>query len=308
MNLVRRTEPRAKKKKRAETKKPSRTAAKSVGNLADEPDSYKRQRDALLVFARSLKRVPTVTEALDYIKINCLYTGSWQQNESRRRARVKNILKVIAKTFDPKKCSTRTVEAAKLQTWAAANVKKYDTWAEKKFPAGIIGGKKYVGQDGETFQQRLHVGSQFIGVFVAICEFGLLENRNEDDSLPHERAKKVWETLHEKGLVNVPFCDRKWAVCRDVLEGYGIVKITDRNYCNGKAMKWAVGQFFPGQGLWKTKKVPSLLPPISLAEFAMMNGGTEQEEPNSLLRQQSAKQGERSYLNLIRPPPTVLGA
>jgi len=277
-------------------------------NLADEPDSYKRQHAALLVFARSLKRVPTVTEALEYIKQNGLFTGSWQQNESRRKARVKSILKRIAKTFDANKCSTRTVDAAKLQAWAAANINKYDAWAKKKFPTGITGDKKHVGEDGEIFKQTLHVGPQFIGVFIAVCEFGLLVDKNEDDSLPHERAKKTWMTLHDKGLVTVPFCDRKWAVCRDVLDGYGIVKVTDRHYCHGKAMKWAVGQFFPGLGLWKTKKLPSLLPPITLAEFALMCSGTEQEGLNSLLRQQSAETGERSYLHPIRPPPTVLGA
>ncbi|HEY7328062.1 MAG TPA: hypothetical protein VH592_10500 [Gemmataceae bacterium] len=277
-------------------------------NLVDEPDSYKRQHAALLVFARSLKRVPSLKEALGYIQQNGLFTGSWQQNEARRKSRVKNILKRIAKSFDPSKCSTRTVDAAKLQAWAAANASKYEAWAKKKFPTGIMGGKKHVGEDGEIYQQTLHVGPQFIGIFIAVCQFGLLVDRNEDDSLPHERAKKTWKALHDKGLVTVPFCDRKWAVCRDVLEGYGIVKVIDRDYCSNKAMKWAVGRFFPGLGLWKRRKVPSLLPPITLAEFALMCGGREQEGLNSLLRQQSAEMGKRSYLHSIRPPPTVLGA
>ena len=277
-------------------------------NLADEPDSYKRQHAALLVFARSLKRLPMLTEALDYIKQNFLFTGSWQQNEARRKARVKNILKRIAKTFDPNKCGTRTVDAAKLQGWAATNANKYEAWAKKKFPTGITGGKQYVGEDGEIYQQRLLVGPQFIGVFIAVCEFGLLVDKNEDDSLPHERAKATWKILHDNGLVTVPFCDRKWAVCRDMLEQYGIVKVIDRDYCTNKAMKWAVGHFFPGLGLWKTKKMPSLLPPITLTEFAEMNGTREQEGLNSLLRQQSAETGERSFLHLIRPPPTMLGA
>lgn len=277
-------------------------------NLADEPDSYKRQHAALLVFARSLKRVPTLTEALDYINQNGLFTGSWQQNAARRKARVKNILKRIAKTFDLNKCSTRTMDAAKLEAWSVANANKYEAWAKKKFPTGITGGKQYVGEDGEIYQQHLHVGPQFIGVFIAVCEFGLVVDRNDDDSLPHERAKKTWKALHDKGLVTVPFCDRKWAVCRDVLDGYDIVKVIDRDYCSNKAMKWAVGQFFPGLGLWKTKKVPSLLPPITLAEFAEMNGTREQEGLNSLLRQQSEETGKRSYLHPIRPPPTILGA
>ena len=37
----------------------------SLGDLASEPDSFKRQKDALLHLARYLKRVPTVAEALE---------------------------------------------------------------------------------------------------------------------------------------------------------------------------------------------------------------------------------------------------
>src|SRR5262249_27760933 len=148
---------------------------------------------------------------------------------------------------------------AKLEAWAATNINKYDAWASKKFPTGITGCKKHVGEDGETFHEKRHVEPEFIAVFIAICEFGLLEDKNEDNSLPHERAKQAWTALYEKKLVKIPFCDRKWPVCRDVLEGYSIVKVTDRQYSTGKAMKWALGQFFPGLGLWKTKKVPSLL-------------------------------------------------
>jgi hypothetical protein len=301
-------EPRKRKKKTVVKKGAGRKCNKSVGNLVDEPDSYKRQHAALLVFARSLKRVPALGEALDYIKQNGLYTGDWHQNESRRKARLKNILKRIAKTFDPNKCSTRTVDAAKLESWSVANANKYKSWAKKKFPTGITGHKKHFAEDGEIFEQRLRVGPQFIGVFIAVCEFGLMVDKNDDDSLPHERAKKTWKALHDKGMVTVPFCDRKWAVCRDVLERYGIVKVIDRDYCTNKAMKWAVGQFFPGLGLWKTKKVPSLFPPITLAEFALMYGGREQEELNSLLHQQSPETTEKRYLDLIRPPPTIRGA
>ncbi len=302
-------EPRRRKKKTVEKKRTPRKAAKGVGNLADEPDSYKRQHAAMLVLARSLKRVPSLAEALDHIKENNLFTGSWHENEARRKARVQGILKRNAKTFDPNKCSTRTVEAAKLQAWAAANATKYEAWAKKRFPTGIGGGKQHVGEDGEIFnQQTLHVGAEFIAVFIAICEFGLLEDKNEDDSLPHGRAKQAWTTLYERKLVKVKFDDRKWAICRDVLEQYGIVKVIDRDYGHRKAMKWTVGQFFPGLGLWKTKKVPSLLPPVTLAEFSLMWKGTQQEELNSLLHQQPAGMGQKRHPGLIRPPPTFQGA
>jgi hypothetical protein len=43
-------------------------------------------------------------------------------------------------------------------------------------------------------------------------------------------------------------------VCRDELEKYRIIRITDRDYHTGKAMRWAVDIYFPGLGLWKGKK------------------------------------------------------
>src|SRR5262249_25571745 len=45
-------------------------------DLASEPDSFVRQRQALLRLARYLKRVPTTEEALQYIQDERLFTGA----------------------------------------------------------------------------------------------------------------------------------------------------------------------------------------------------------------------------------------
>lgn len=287
----------------------SKTPARSVGRLAEEPDSFKRQREALLVFARLLKRVPTLDEALDFIKKQSLFTPPWNDNLAARRVRGRGILKYIARTFDPAKCKQRTVNAARLETWAEVNAGKYQGWAKKKFPSGLVGGKKeYVGQDGEIVRQRLHVGPEFLGFFVAVCEFALLVDKNKDQTLPHERAKQTWKALQEKGQVSVPFCDRKWAVCRDELEKHGIVVVTDREFQAGKAMEWDVGRFFPGQGRWKAKKEPSLLDPVSWTEFRLQELATTRREHKTLLRQQSVWNRVSVLLPPVRPPPPTLGA
>jgi hypothetical protein len=118
----------------------------------------------------------------------------------------------------------------------------------------------------------------------------------------------LWNHLHKKGLVQVQFDNRKWAVCRDELEKYGVIKVTDRNYGANKAMKWAVGTFFPLLGLWKTKKEPSQMGPISVDEFIKrmaITSETRQGQHNSLLQLQSNERLVLSLFGTARPPPGI---
>ena len=101
----------------------------NLDDLRAEPDSLARQRQALLRLARYLKRVPSEDEALEFIKGHGLFTGTWEENQAHRRDRIRGCLKVIARTFDPAKCSTG----------GAVDVGKYDAWARKKFPHGLTG-------------------------------------------------------------------------------------------------------------------------------------------------------------------------
>lgn len=269
----------------------------NVADLANEPDSFVRQRQALLKMARLLKRVPTVDEALKFIQDNGLFTGAWEN--SARRIRVRGILKFIARTFDPKKCTKVG------RTNLAVNVGKYDAWAKAKFPTGIGGGRRKIVTD--TFEIKEvhrsgHIDWRFISVFTSVCEYCLLIDKRPDDSLPHERAKAIWNWLQKNGLVTVPFDNRKWAVCRDTFDKLNIIKVTDRNYGQGCAMKWSVGQYFPMLGLWKTKKEPSLLGPVSWDNF---NKKKTSRQHNSLLHQKSPERLPLSIFGIARPPPGI---
>lgn len=288
-----------------------RTAAPGISNLRDagrdhrlpgvfvddllaEPDSHKRQHQALLRLARHLKRVPTLDEALAFIKEKSLFTGPWDQHLPRRKARVRSILKFIARSFDAGRCATGTV-----------NVGKYDAWAKDKFACGMsgnLGGS--IDEYGQWVSGKtVHVGPSFIGVFLAVAEFALLIDQNEDGSLPHRRAEELWDCLYAKGLISVKFDARKWAVCRDELEKHGIIKIVDRNYGHGQAMKWAPGTFFPFLGLWKKPRQPSLVGPVDLASFLAGRRGKVTEEHNTLLQTQSPRASVSDCWPLSRPPP-----
>ena len=273
-------------------KLPSKLNVK-LADLANEPDSFVRQKEALYRLARYLKRVPSQGEALRYLRQERLDTPPWDQHLARRKARVASILKFIGLTFDPARCARGSV-----------NVGKYDAWAEKKFPRGLIArGRKGLDEYGGILDgQGIHVGPRFIAAFVAVCEFALLIDRNRDGSLPHRRAEELWEALHAKGLIPVAFCARKWAACRDELERHGIVCVTDREYGPGKAMKWDLGSYFPGLGLWKGQRQRSPVGGGSLPEGRRTRG---EGRHNTWLRKQSPRTGPGVGLMPARPPPGV---
>ena len=122
---------------------------------------------------------------------------------------------------------------------------------------------------------------------------------NQDNSVPHDRCKDLWTTLKAKGLIAVSFNDRKWAVCREELVKYGIIAITDRDYCTGKAMRWETASFFPGLGLWKSKKQPGLMGPGLLQE----KREKRKEEHNTFLQMQAVEDAVLIGLSRSRPPP-----
>jgi len=274
----------------AAPKAPQKVNLKLV-DLRAEPDSFERQRNALLQLARYLKRVPSVDEALQLIKEQRLYTGTWEDNRDRREARVRSTLNFIALTFDPAKCRAS----------GRVNVGKYDAWTEKRFPHGLTGkGHRRLSEHGVVIDgSSVQVSAPFIAAFMAVVEFGLLVDQNEDGSLPHNRAQQLWDSLHDQGLIRVKFCPRKWAVCRDELERQGIITIVDRNYSPGTAMKWAPGVYFPFLGLWKTKRQPSLLGPDKLTDGRELG----EQGHNTLLCMQPAFRGVRGCWVLPRPPP-----
>jgi hypothetical protein len=257
----------------------------------DEPDSFKRQTKALLRYARYLKRVPSHEDAMQLIHDHNLFSGSWEDNLARRRIRVRDILKFIASTFDPSKCANGHV-----------NVGKYDEWARKKFPNGLIGGHhRYMDEEGNIVDvcQNIHVSTDFIAVFMAVVEFALLIDKNQDNSVPHDRCKELWNALKAKSLIGVNFNDRKWAVCREELIKLGIIAITDRDYCSGKAMKWETASFFPGLGLWKSKKQPGLMGPGLL----QWKSERTTEQHNTFLQSKVVENAVLTGLSRSRPPP-----
>jgi hypothetical protein len=291
-----------------------------TAGIGGEPDSFKRQHEALLRLARSLKRVPALSEAMEFIHVHNLFTGTWDDNLDRRTARVMYILKLIGQTFDASKCGSGAVPIQ-------VNVGKYDAWAAQRFPNGILGDKRCdLTEYGEVVERkhREQVDHEFVAVFLAVCEFTLSVDKNDDDRFPQSRAEAIWKRLYASGTISINFNDRKWAVCRDALDAMGVINVIDRSYSPGKAMKWLLGKYFPFLGLWKNQHKPSS--PLSWAALLTglrhLQAGLEpeslsvllarfkkkkeekKEEPNSLLYQQCPKWPQLVRFGAARPPPT----
>jgi hypothetical protein len=215
----------------------------SLEALRAIPDSYKRQTQALLIYARSLKRVPTEPEALEFIKEHHLFTGTWSDNLPRRIARVRHILQHIAKTFDPAKCNQGHVD-----------VEKYRAWAKKVFPLRI-----------PLFQTRLYnmrsmkrgfANYEDIAVFLAIFEFCLETGQAlGDKGIPYARTYAMWLKLYQEGKTNRSPRDVKIRVIRELLAKLQIIEITDPHYslADHISMKYDYGRFFPGKKLYRTE-------------------------------------------------------
>ncbi len=235
-----------------------------LGGLADlrsEPDSFIRQRDALLVFCRANKVVVGVDDALDFIQQHGFYTGDWAEGLGRRRTRVGGILNYIANTFDPERCrSSRPV------VWIP--VGRFKRWSR------ICTGWRAVeritlDEYGRIMRKRDRtvVGPEFLSVFMSVVEYVLITDKNEDDTIPQERAKAIWEDLYRTGQTDVRYCPRKWAVCRNRLEAMGIIRI-DHEHHHGQAMKWWPTDKFPLQPKeWKAEKARGMLDPVELGDF-----------------------------------------
>lgn len=258
------------------TKTPVR-AISTPANLRNVPDSFIRQRDGLLEFCRRNRRVVSVDEGLDFIKTNNLFTGSWSHNSAKRRIRVRQILPFIAKKFDSSLCTGVRHEI---------NFGKFNDWAKQHCPDGWRRGAASRGLDqfGNLIvrqRDRTVADWHFVSVFLSIAEYVVANDKNSDDSVPTARAEALWTLLFDQGVIQVPFCPRKWKITRDRLEKMGVLRI-DHHYHRGQAMKWWLGIDFPG--LWKKlkKKAKGLLEPVSLVQFLL--GQRETIEHNSLLQ------------------------
>jgi hypothetical protein len=236
---------------------------KMAGDDQAEPNALTRQLHALLEVSRRVGRVPSEAEALTFIKENMLFSGDWG-NAARRSQRVRWVLGHIAKTFDPEKCRgpRHTIRFGKYDNWARAHV-------------GVLREKvrATVDEYGEVRERRGRTTAdwRFVSAMLSVLEY-CFDRPNPDNSLPQTGARRIWETWHHAGLVDVRWDDHKWAIVRDWLDKIGVIEVFDRDWHyghgKGRAMKWRPTQRFRDLHVWyKAKKRPAGNDPVPLAVF-----------------------------------------
>ncbi|MEN6367811.1 MAG: hypothetical protein ABFC88_13455 [Thermoguttaceae bacterium] len=249
-------------------------------NLENEPDSFIRQRQALLEFCRKNRRVVSVEEGLSFIKNNGLFTGAWCQNQAKRRLRVAQILSFISKSFDGSLCTGVRHEI---------NFNKFDSWAKRHCKDGWRPSpRKWLDEYGNIFTKqkgRTVADWKYVSTFLSLTEYLTGSDKNKDETVPTARVQSLWDLLFEQGVISVQFCPRKLKIVRDNLERLGVLKI-NHCYFRGQAMKWWTGLSFPGLGLWKSKKVKRLGEAVPLTEFLL--GQKKKNKHNPLLQQAMA--------------------
>jgi hypothetical protein len=183
-------------------------------------------------------------------------------------------LDYIANTFDASKCKASkpvvTVNLGKFSRWARICTE----WRGEE--------RTTVDEYGRIIRKRDRtvVGPAFLSVFMSVVEYCLILEKNEDDTVPQERAKAIWDDLYRTGQTGIKYCPRKWAICRNKLESLGIIEI-DHTHFYGQAMKWWPTDLFPCQ-FRRARKVRGMLDAVELGDF--LQEKREREGHNSLLQ------------------------
>tara|TARA_R110002167_G_scaffold77944_8_gene216075 strand:- start:1837 stop:3630 length:1794 start_codon:yes stop_codon:yes gene_type:complete len=227
----------------------SKPANKAPGKLVcgdvkydfNDPCALKRNWSALLPFARQYylanKRLPSVEEALEYLKQNGLYSGDWAINEGHRHQRVANILGKIKETFDP----------SLLQNNISVIIDpEIRCWCRQQFPNGLVGYHRRINEfDMSIHVQSIQVPARFVEKCVGVISF-CLNDHLENQALPVNRIKAIWNLIEDTTSWNQTY----FQIVRNHLERLKVINIFDKNHQPGKAWKWKKGENFPTK-MWK---------------------------------------------------------
>lgn len=226
----------------------------AIDKLKSDPDSRRRQHGACLELSRNIRRVPSVGEAMDFIKEHDLFTGKW--NNPKRERRVKGILGFISRTFDAGKCGS-----GKSFNFDPEKSGAYE-WAEKKFQTNHVAKHEShqglridpttlaVTGDGRVYKRNAKVSVREIAQYFELMEECRKTSKHGDGGIPEDRAEEMWTCLFETEQVETAWNSHRFRYVRDLLHGLGIlacdyIKTRNKSYC------YKVGKYHPFEKQWK---------------------------------------------------------
>ena len=91
--------------------------------------------------------------------------------------------------------------------------------------------------------ETVKASPEWVSVALSLIDYCGRIDPNEDETIPTERIKNIWNSLHEAGKISVGWCGKKWKVVRDTLHNQGLIW-TNKIWHTGKAMVWKLSNFF----------------------------------------------------------------
>jgi hypothetical protein len=256
-------------------------------------DAFVRNQEDLLPFVREHykkhKMFPGVTDALDHLHKNGLFSGSWFDKENKRASRVGQILSFTEQTFDPSKLSSGKNRPIDLR------LGKFAWWVRNHFGSGISVTYSDINRfDPYTLTAPIvhaFVPAHFIETFLTVADACMRQDPLSNQAVPTNRFKKLWDMVKDGS----PWNQKYFQIVRERLNKLKVIRIIDRHREAGKAWKWEAGKDFPSES-YKTPKQPSHLEAgIDIKE--------NYKEHNTLYQNRSDFEEILDLEEIIRPPP-----
>lgn len=205
------------------------------------PDRLQATIDLARLFARQIKRVPTVEELLQYLHDNGFFTGDWEETLETRSARCEFVLRAyVAKHFDANKLKGKTRYEVDVENWRKWSKQFPETWVQEIERPDYVERVKLTRADAQAYQ--------------AIMWTLLKLHPNQDKSIPFRAIEAFWKDLHDEGKTHTKPSDEKIRALRVAFHELNIVIIADGNYKTRKAMRYEAGEHFPGNNAYYNNK------------------------------------------------------
>ena len=267
-------------------------------------DAFVRNQQDLLPFVREFykrhRQFPKLDDALIHLRDNGLFSGRWEDNESKRAKRVGDILTFTAQTFDPNLLGSDDSLPLSL------SVGKFSWWVQQRFGSKITTQVADLRRfDPVTLtapQQKVSVPAKFIETFLIVADVCLNQDPLDNKAVPTNRIKKIWGMV--KG--GSPWNQSYFQIVRKMFNRMKVIRIFDRQHATGKAWRWEVGSNFPAaswkEGQQQLKQRCKALKTGGVDPLALKTNRREREH-NTLYQTRSWISGSRAIEQAIRPPP-----
>lgn len=218
-----------------------RTKVSEAKSGSDDDAFARNHRDIspfVRVFYKQHHRFPATQETLSWLKVNKLFSGKWEDKQSRRARRVAQILKFKQQTFDAQKLTGEhqlvDLRMGRFHAWVRRHIGSHLT-------ADVTELRSFDPVSMSVATREVKVPARFIETFLVVIDVCLRQDPLNNKAVPTNRVKALW-SLVENGS---PWNQCYYQGVRDRLNKMGVINIVDRRHKQGKAWRWEMGHYYP---------------------------------------------------------------